>query len=121
LTTHLSGADLDNSPSQILFRVTSATQYGQLRLNGSTTLGVGSVFTQQDLEGSKVSYQHDGLEGTADNFKFALSDGGGSEVAGTFSIAVLAVNDTPVITLPAARTAVQSTALAITGISINDP
>ncbi|WP_295449369.1 cadherin-like domain-containing protein, partial [uncultured Thiodictyon sp.] len=116
----LKGTDPDNTDPQIQFRITTDVQYGQLLLNGAI-LGVGSAFTQDDLNNNRVSYRHDGLEGTADAFNFTLSDGsGGGEPTGIFNIEIIPVNDPPVITVPGARIAVEEQPLAIGGISIAD-
>ncbi|SFG48034.1 cadherin-like domain-containing protein [Neptunomonas qingdaonensis] len=119
--TDLLGTDSDNADDEIQFRITGNVSYGLL-FRGSEQLGVGSAFTVAQLRAGDISYQHDGLESSGDQFDFALSDGGGgNEPAGTFSIDILPVNDTPTINLPEARTAAEQQALPISGISIADP
>ena len=120
-TSYLKAYDPDNSDDQLQFRITTNVTHGQILLNGSSALAVGSVFTQADLIAGKVSYRHDGTETTSDSFGFTLSDaGGGLEPSGTFSISIAAVNDAPAITLPADQTASEDVELAISGISIAD-
>ena len=47
---------------------------GKLLLNGRQ-LGVGSVFTQADLDSGKITYQHNGSEAYTDSFQYLVSDG----------------------------------------------
>ena len=124
----LMATDPDNTDSQIQFRITTNVQYGQLLLGGKI-LGVGSAFTQADLNNHLVTYKHDGLESPSngnlvmqDSFSFTLSDGsGGAEPKGSLMIEIIPLNDTPVITVPGARSAVEQQPLAIAGIVVTDP
>lgn len=119
---HLQGEDPDNTDIQVQFRITSTTRHGTLWLDGVEALGVGSKFTNQDLKDGKLFYQHDGSESTSDNFHFTLSDGGGgNEPADIFLITINAVNDAPVVTLPAPSIyAVENEETDILGILVND-
>lgn len=119
---HLQGEDPDNDDVQLQFRLTSMPQFGTLWLNGAEALGVGSKFTQQNLRDGLISYQHDGSESTSDSFNFTLSDGGGgNEPADTFDIIIHAVNDAPVVTLPAASiNAVEAQETDVRGIVVGD-
>ncbi|MAT50657.1 MAG: hypothetical protein CMK32_05685, partial [Porticoccaceae bacterium] len=120
-TAVLSAGDPDNTANQRQFRIDSNVQYGDLLRNGQV-LGVGSTFTQQDLEDGLISYRHDGSEHFEDSFDFTISDaGGGSEPSGTFEIDVLPINDAPTITAPAERIAVEEQTVYVTGITIADP
>jgi hypothetical protein len=122
--TQLKGTDTDNTATQLQFRLTGNVQYGRLELvNGSTVtqLGVGSRVTQSDVDNNRLRYVHDGTETNSDAFNFTLSDGGGgNEPTGTFTLTISPVNDPPVITVPAAQTATEDNAQAITGISLSD-
>ncbi|AFJ01674.1 hypothetical protein Q7C_501 [Methylophaga frappieri] len=71
---HLVFGDDDNSSIQRQYRITDATNNGSLFLN-TTALGVGSVFTQDDLDSGRISYQHDGTETSNDSFDYVVSDG----------------------------------------------
>lgn len=65
------------SASQIVYSVTAIPQYGYLTLNG-TRLGVGSVFTQQDVRDNKLVYVHTATgtaQNTADSFSAKVNDG----------------------------------------------
>ena len=65
------------SASQIVYSLTAMPQYGYLTLNG-TRLGVGSVFTQQDVRDNKLVYVHTATgtaQNTADSFSAKVNDG----------------------------------------------
>lgn len=119
---HLQGEDPDNDDVQLQFRLTSMPQFGTLWLNGAEVLGVGSKFTQKNLKDGLISYHHNGSESTSDSFNFTLSDGGGgNEPADTFDIIIHAVNDAPVVTLPAASiNAVEAQETDVRGIVVGD-
>ena len=71
---HLVFGDDDNSSLQRQYRVMTAPINGKLLLNGRQ-LGVGSVFTQADLDSGKITYQHNGSEAYTDSFQYLVSDG----------------------------------------------
>ena len=92
----LDSADIDDSPSGLTYTLTDNVDNGTLNLAGFGTLGLGDSFTQADVDGGNVTYDHDDSETTSDSFDFLLADGGedgAGAVAGTFSISVLPVND----------------------------
>ncbi len=122
--------DPDNSASQIQYRITTDVVYGKLLLNGQV-LGVGSTFTQADLDAGRVTYVHNGDNGNgqgavSDYFEYQVGDAGpGVYPTGKFDIEVwTTANDTPVIAGPSASTVIEvdtpSTATAITGFSLTD-
>ncbi len=100
----LNSVDPDNTdPETLQYRLTETPQYGSLTLSGSQ-LGVGSTFTQADINTGRLNYEHDGSENFADNFQFIVSDSvadhvyapGGSGGVSTFDIFVdPARNDPP--------------------------
>ncbi len=58
--------------------------------------GVGSMFTQADINNGDLYYEHDGGETTSDSFGFDVADtGGGSVTSQTFNFTVTAQNDDP--------------------------
>ena len=62
---------------QIVYGLTDLPQYGYLTLNGDR-MGVGSIFTQQDLIDSKVKYVHTATgadQNAADGFTAVINDG----------------------------------------------
>ncbi len=66
--------DSDNSSEQRQYRITAMPQYGTLTAGGRV-LGVGSVFTQAELDSSAVQYKHGGGEQLDDKFEYVVSDG----------------------------------------------
>jgi hypothetical protein len=99
LATLLVSADGDTAADQLVYTVRSLPAGGTLQLD-STTLAVGSTFTQADVADGRVTYHQNGAEGATDSFTWTLSDGSNTLPAtGTapFSITVLPVNDLPVI------------------------
>jgi VCBS repeat-containing protein len=124
---NLAYSDTDNSSVQRQYRVTAATEYGQLLLNGSP-LGLGSVFTQDDLDSGRITYQHSGAENTPnDEFSYVVSDGdytanedgsfeqGQASASSTFLIEILPANDAPEITSASTSLVVDS---AINGVAL---
>ena len=95
--------DPDNSTIQRQYRITDATDFGTLFLNGKA-LSVNSVFTQADLDaGNRITYIHDGSENHLDGFDFKVSDGGGAAVPGSYVIEIDPVNNTPELKVPDAQ------------------
>ncbi|MEA3013736.1 MAG: trimeric autotransporter adhesin, partial [Sphingomonadales bacterium] len=96
--------DVEQADSAITYTLTGAAANGVLLLNGSV-LGVGGSFTQAQVNGGLVSFQHDGGEAASAGFAFSVSDGAGGLVAGqSFAVAVTPVNDAPVVTTTAGTT-----------------
>ncbi len=65
------------SASQIVYSLTAMPQYGYLTLNG-TRLGVGSVYTQQDVQNGALKYVHTATgatQNTTDSFSANVNDG----------------------------------------------
>ncbi len=105
--SYLVSVDPDNAPNTLQYRITSNVTSGTLYLNGKR-LGLGSVFTQADIDAGRLTYIHNGSELRADNFKYIVSDSvsdhtwtvGGTEGASQFDIVVPAdkyANDIPTI------------------------
>ncbi|MET0540189.1 MAG: cadherin-like domain-containing protein [Variovorax sp.] len=89
-------------PSQIVYSVTAAPQYGYLQL-GSARLGVGSVFTQQDVISGNLRYVHLAVganQNTPDGFDVRVNDGATpntlSDVAHV-TLNVTALNQAPTV------------------------
>jgi VCBS repeat-containing protein len=127
LEPHLIYTDPDNTTIQRQYRITTAVQYGRLTRNG-TVLGVGSVFTQDDLDSDRIQYEHDGSENFSDFFEFGVRDGGGAVVPGVYTIDVdPPVNDAPELTVPTATqtfdtlTAFEFSTAQSNAITIDDP
>ena len=89
--------DAEQAASALTYTLTAVPANGTL-YNGATALSLSGTktFTQADIDGSSISYTHNGGETTSDSFKFTVSDGdGGSISETTFSITVTSVNDAP--------------------------
>ncbi|MBR9971090.1 DUF4347 domain-containing protein [Magnetospirillum sulfuroxidans] len=125
----LISTDPDNSTTQIQYRITDNVDYGKLMLNGQV-LGVGSTFSQDDLDNGRVTYVHVTGNGAGegqvtDSFSFEVGDAGpGTYPTGTFDIEVWTqTNDTPTVTASTTTVNIDDTAAAsnpITGVSIAD-
>ncbi|ARP86724.1 cadherin-like domain-containing protein [Bordetella genomosp. 9] len=108
---YLKYSDTDNSEVQRQYRIVEAPAHGRLMLNG-VVLGVGSVFTQADLDGGKVKYVHDGTDTRDDYFDYVVSDGdwsstetdhkqqGQAITAARFNFEIKPINDAPAVTGP---------------------
>ncbi|MEF8843520.1 MAG: Ig-like domain-containing protein, partial [Haloarculaceae archaeon] len=135
---HLSFGDNDSSSTQRQYRITTAPAHGQLLLNGKP-VGVGSSFTQVDLDNGNIQYEHDGTEGAdygnADSFDYIVSDGdwqandtqtfpqGTSATSSTYNIDIAQRNDVPELDAPDSLDAFASGAgtTAIPTITVDDP
>jgi hypothetical protein len=89
-------------PNQIVYRLTGNAAHGYLTLNGQR-IGVGSVFTQQDVIDGNLVYVHTATgadQNTADSFSVSINDGatpqGGSDTA-VITLNVTPVNQTPTV------------------------
>jgi hypothetical protein len=93
----LSYTDAQQGAADLTFTITTAVTVGTLLLNGSA-LGLGTTFTQADIDAGHLSYAHDGSETTATSFGFSVSDGVGGVTSGhSFTIDINPVNDPPVV------------------------
>ena len=132
---HLVYRDDDNSSVQRQYRLTDIPQNGNLLLNGGV-LGLGSVFTQADLDAGRVTYQHDGSETSNDAFSYIVSDGdfsandngsfaqGAAATASTYNIEILPTNDKPTVTAPGSPINLDSTTATnnpVGGFVVSDP
>ncbi|WP_429546512.1 Ig-like domain-containing protein [Pseudomonas frederiksbergensis] len=132
---HLVYSDDDNSSVQRQYRLTAIPQNGNLMLNGGV-LGLGSVFTQADLDAGRVTYQHNGSETSHDSFSYVVSDGdfsandngsfaqGAAATASTYNIEILPTNDKPTVTAPGSAINLDSTTASnnpVGGFVVGDP
>lgn len=87
-------------PSQIVYRLTGAPQYGYLTLNGQR-IGTGSIFTQQDVIDGELVYVHTGTGGaqnSSDSFTVSVNDGATPQA--NSDIAIVTLNVIPVNQAP---------------------
>jgi len=85
-------------------------------VTGWTTPDHGSVTI--DAQGLAL-YTPDGSFVGTDRFTYTVTSAGTTETA-TVTIGIAAVNHAPVLTMPAAQTTPEDTALAVTGLSVSD-
>jgi hypothetical protein len=75
-TAHLQVTDPDNPPmTELQYSVTTLPVNGTLSVNGVDVTATGATFTQADIDGGLVSYQHDGSSTISDGFDFTFTDG----------------------------------------------
>jgi len=107
---YLAASDPDNPPDQIFYTLDPEQEvfnpvHGQVLLNG-TPLGDGDVFTQDDLNNSRVTYLHDGSEEAHDFFVFTVTDADGGIASDNgfthfqFILNISQVNDPPYLINP---------------------
>ena len=91
----LEATDIDNPPSQVVYTLTSVPVNGSVR-HGGILLNLGETFTQADINGGLVTYDHNGSQNPFDAFDFSVDDGSGTASSGTFNVTVVSVNNAPV-------------------------
>lgn len=91
---HLSGSDLESGAAQLVYTLTAPPANGTVYLSGSP-IGSGGIFTQDDVNNSRVSYVHNGSETASDSVSFSLTDAHGGSTSGSLAINVNPVNDPP--------------------------
>ena len=95
-STEMPGADPDNTPTELVYTITTNPGNGFLAFAASPAVPINS-FTQAQIDAGAVIYVHDGSETTTDQFVFDLSDGSGGVLAGqVFNLTVTPVNDAPI-------------------------
>lgn len=93
----LNAVDADNTSVQRQYRITTDVANGTVFRNG-VALGVGSYFTQADIDAGLITYTHDGSETFTDSFRFIVSDGVFDTQDSIFRIVVDApANDAPTL------------------------
>jgi subtilisin-like proprotein convertase family protein len=90
---NLLSATASGAAANIKFMVLSPVTGGVLKLNG-TNLGLGSLFSQADINSGLLSYQHAGGAGATDQFIFQVTETGGTGWVntGTFQINIVQNN-----------------------------
>ena len=92
----LNTTDVDNTADQLVYTVTAVPENGTLKL-GASALALNDAFTQDDIDNSRITYDHDGSETTSDGFNFSVDDGAGTASTGTFSVVISAQNDEQIL------------------------
>lgn len=93
--THLDSADEEQSVEDLSFAIATAPAHGQLELDGAP-LAEGEPFSQDDVDGERVRYVHDGAEEPTDAIALTLTDGTSTTGPEILHVAVSPVNDAPV-------------------------
>jgi hypothetical protein len=80
----LETTDVDDSPIDLVYTVTSVPTHGTLLVGGMPA----TQFTQQQINADLVSYQHDGTATVTDSLGLTVDDGEGTASSGTFQITI---------------------------------
>jgi VCBS repeat-containing protein len=115
----LGATDADNTPAELVYRINTLPQNGQLLLDG-VPLTVAASFTQADVDAGRISYRHDGREVFGGSFDFTLSDGERAVGPRTFTFDVRPQNDTPTASAPAGGLKVAEGGSVATGLGVGD-
>jgi VCBS repeat-containing protein len=104
----LETTDVEQGANNLTYTINAIPANGTLHNGGGPALIVGNTFTQNDINTSNITYDHNGGETTTDAFTFTVTDGaGGTTLATVFNITINPVNDVP-------------TLVANTGITVNE-
>ena len=109
---------MDNAVSELFYTITGTPDHGNVLKSGSV-LGVGSTFTQTDIDNNAIKYIHDGGETSSDSFALRLSDGSATQNA-AFTVSVAAVNDAPVIGTNTGMSLSEDTSKTVTSAMLNE-
>lgn len=66
--------DEDNTASELKYTLVTIPENGTLYLRDDIELGIGSTFTQSEVNGNNLAYEHNGNEATTDKFTFTIED-----------------------------------------------
>lgn len=77
--------DADNTPQQLVYTLITLPAHGLLLVNGGS-VQVGAQFTQADINSGGLRYYDYGLNLGSDAFDFAVTDGTGGLISGTFEV-----------------------------------
>lgn len=91
--TLLQSDDPDAPGATLTYTVDTVPANGDLILNGTTTLTVGSNFTQADIDANQLTYTHDDSETLSDSFDFTVATSMTTAPQDTFTITVTPVYD----------------------------
>ncbi|UVT18916.1 MAG: cadherin domain-containing protein [Nitrospira sp.] len=74
--------DLNNTPAQLIYTVTTVPSNGQLELTTNPGVVI-TTFTQADIDAGHVVFVHSGAVAASDSFTFTVSDGSGGTIGTT--------------------------------------
>ncbi len=100
----LSSTDDLQPVSALNYSITTPPTSGIIANVSAPTVAI-TQFTQSMIDANQVTYVHNGNEQTTDQFEFSVDDSAGNSNTGNvFDIAVLPVNDSPVLIVPGMQT-----------------
>ncbi len=117
--------DADDGPLDLIYTLTDAPDFGEIRLNGTAIVG-GNTFTQDDVDNNRLAYVHTGGDSSPDSFEFTVQDGGENGVqpaTGTFGLTIGAGGNQAPVALDDSYSTPEDTALvvaAVSGVLSND-
>ena len=119
-TTNLSATDPDDPDAGLFYTIDVLPENGTLFLN-SNPLIAGLTLIQGDIDEGRVSYTHDGGETISDQFTFHITDTNGIATEPKFfTITIIPVNDSPIITSTPIETAIEDVLYTYT-VTVSDP
>ncbi len=95
-TTQLNTTDEESASDIVTYTLTTLPVNGSLQLN-DVDLQLNETFTQADIDGNLVKYQHDASQTSSDSFGFSVSDGTNDITTQTFNITISDVDNPPTI------------------------
>jgi VCBS repeat-containing protein len=129
----LQAIDPDSTAQQVQYRITTAPAHGRIAYSidgvNFTTIGVGSAFSQADVDAGHIYYLSNGDDPTSggypgtpdDTFVFTLADGAAEQTAREFWIYLKPTNDAPVVAAPSGPINVTDNLTIVPGFTISDP
>lgn len=95
VNTELRFDDSEQPASSVTYTVTGGLVNGQLELTTALFTPITS-FTQDDIDGGRLVYRHDGSPTTNDSFTFDVDDGQGNSVTSqSFTLTISAIDNDP--------------------------
>ena len=88
--THSAQSD----PDKLTYTLTRLPARGQL-FKSDQLLGVGTTFTQSDIDNGRLTYTHHGAEANTDDFAFSVAADIGIATQGSFGLSIQSTNDSP--------------------------
>ncbi|MBB4574637.1 VCBS domain-containing protein [Rhizobium lentis] len=129
----LQAIDADSTREQVQYRITTAPAHGRIAYSTDgvnfTTIGVGSAFSQADVDAGRIYYLSNGDDPTSsgypgtpdDKVVFTLADGAAEQTARELWIYLKPTNDAPVVTAPSGVINVTDNLTNVPGFSVADP
>ena len=121
--TMLHVGDPDDAGTEITYTLDTVPVNGRLFLSGAQ-LAASAIFTQDDIDAGRITYDHNGTETTSDSFDFTINDGGedgATPVSGTFFFTITPNNAPPSVATNTGTTVNEgSTGTVISNTMLNE-